>query len=115
MTDSILNSIKKMLGGIEETDTYFDPDLIMHINSVLSILSQVGVGPSNGFRIEDSVAVWKDLIPTTSNLELVKSFMHLKVKLLFDPPQNSFTITLMEKQAEEFLWRISNSVEEEET
>ena len=111
MTDSILTSIKKMLGGIEESDTYFDPDIIMHINSVIFILNQSGVGPSTGFRIEDATAKWSDFVPATANLESIKSFMHLRVKLLFDPPQNSFPIGLMEKQAEEFLWRITNLIE----
>ena len=87
-TDSILTSIKKLLGISEEYE-HFDADLIMHINSVFSILAQIGVGSSDGFMIEDKNAIWKDFIDNEAKLMLVKSYMHLKVKLLFDPPLSS--------------------------
>ena len=82
ITDSVLTSIKKLLGIAEEYE-HFDADLIMHINSVFSILTQLGVGPSKGFMIEDKNATWKDFISDESKYMLVKSYMHLKVKLLF--------------------------------
>ena len=82
---SILTSIKKLLGIAEEYQVY-DADLIMHINSVFSILTQLGVGPADGFSIEDDDALWTDFIPEKSKIEFIKSYMHLKVKLLFDPP-----------------------------
>ena len=88
ITDSVLTSIKKLLGIAEEYE-HFDADLIMHINSVFSILTQLGVGPSKGFMIEDKNATWKDFISDESKYMLVKSYMHLKVKLLFDPPLSS--------------------------
>ena len=88
ITDSVLTSIKKLLGIAEEYE-HFDADLIMHINSVFSILTQLGVGPSKGFMIEDKSATWKDFISNESKYMLVKSYMHLKVKLLFDPPLSS--------------------------
>ena len=80
--DSILTSIKKLLGIIEEYE-HFDPDLIMHINSVFMVLTQLGVGPVNGFAIHGKEETWTDFISDDSRLELVKSYMHLKVKLLY--------------------------------
>lgn len=82
--ESILTSIKKMLGITEEYE-HFDSDLIMHINSVFMILNQIGVGSSRGFSIKGEDEIWTDFIPDDSRLELVKSYMHLKVKLLFRP------------------------------
>lgn len=103
--ESILTSIKKLLGIAEEYE-HFDADLIMHINSVFSILTQLGVGPSEGFSIEDEVAVWTDFIPEKSKIEFVKSYMHLKVKLLFDPPLGSAVIESMNRMISELEWRI---------
>lgn len=111
--ESILTSIKKLL-GIPEEDEHFDPDIIMHINSVLAILAQVGVGPSDGFRIEDDSLTWGDLLPDEKNLAFVKSFVHLRVKLLFDPPLSSAVMEAMKQQAEELLWRIHVAAESEE-
>lgn len=104
--ESILTSIKKMLGITEEYD-HFDADLIMHINSVFMILTQLGVGPSEGFRIEDELATWSDIIPADKNFEIIKSYMHLKVKMLFDPPLSSVVLGSMERMISEFEWRIN--------
>lgn len=104
--ESILTSIKKMLGITEEYD-HFDADLIMHINSVFMVLTQLGVGPSEGFRIEDELATWNDIIPADKNFEIIKSYMHLKVKLLFDPPLSSVVLGSMERMISEFEWRIN--------
>ena len=106
MTDSILTSIKKMLGITEEYET-FDPDIIMHINSVFMTLSQMGVGPSTGYRIEDKNDVWSDYITDEDNLDAVKSYIHLKVKLLFDPPLSSAVMESMKQAIAEFEWRIN--------
>jgi len=103
--ESILTSIKKML-GIAEEYTHFDADLMMHINSVLSILTQIGVGPNEGFSIEDKNDVWADFIPENSNLELVKSYTYMKVKILFDPPLISAVIESMNQMISELEWRI---------
>lgn len=103
--ESILISIKKLL-GISEDYTHFDTDLIMHINSVLSILTQIGVGPAEGFYIKDEDTVWTSFIPANSKLELVKSYVHLKVKLLFDPPLGSAVIESMNRMLGELEWRI---------
>ena len=108
--ESILTSIKKML-GIQEEYEHFDPDLIMHINSVLTILTQLGVGPSEGFRIEDDTATWADFISDNQSLESVKSYMHLRVKLLFDPPLSSTVIESMNRMISEFEWRLNVTAE----
>lgn len=103
--DSILTSVKKLL-GIEEDYTHFDIDLIMHINSVFSILNQLGVGPEEGFTIEDSSAVWSDFLPEGKKLELVKTFVAQKVRLIFDPPLGSAVIESMNRTISELEWRI---------
>lgn len=108
--ESILTSIKKLL-GIAEEYTHFDADLIMHINSVFSILTQLGVGPSTGFSIEDDSATWDEFIPEGQNIELVKSYMHLKVKLLFDPPLTSAVMESINKMIGEFEWRLNVAAE----
>lgn len=105
METSVLNSIKKIL-GISENYTAFDIDIIIHINSVFSVLSQMGIGPSECFYIDDSLTEWPDFI-TDSNYNLIKSYMYLKVRMLFDPPVNSFMISAMEKQIQEYEWRLS--------
>ena len=86
--ESILTSIKKMLGISEEYE-HFDPDIIMHINSVFMILTQMGVGPSEGFTIKDKTSKWTDFVSDITKIESVKSYIYLKVKLLFDPPLSS--------------------------
>ena len=102
--ESILTSIKKLL-GITEEYTHFDADLIMHINSVFTILTQLGVGPKEGFRIEDEIATWNQ---TDSVLfDSVKSYMHLKVKLLFDPPLSGTVLASYERMISEFEWRLN--------
>lgn len=107
--------------GIAEEYEHFDTDLIMHINSVLFILTQLGVGPSSGFSIEDKTSVWSDFVPAGINLEAVKSFTYLKVRLLFDPPQSSAVMESIKQLINELEWRINievdplKSVGEEET
>lgn len=103
--DSILTTVKKALGNAED-DTTFDTDIIMHINSVLAILSQLGVGPNTGFSISDKTAVWSDFIANSYKLSFVKSYVFLKVKLLFDPPLSSAVIDSMKQMISELEWRI---------
>ena len=86
--DSILTSIKKLLGIAEECED-FDTDLILHINSVFMILTQMGIGPKEGFSIEDDSATWDDFLLDSKNLDAVKTYVHLKVKLVFDPSASS--------------------------
>lgn len=111
--DSILTSVKKML-GIDEEYEHFDADIIMHINSVLMILNQIGVGPSDGFSISDKTAKWSDFIPDSRKLESVKSYVYLKVKLLFDPPQSSAVMESMNRMISELEWRLSVAVDQSE-
>jgi hypothetical protein len=106
MTDSILTSVKKNI-GIEENYTAFDPDIILHINSVFSTLNQLGIGPEDGFFIEDKNTVWSDFLGGDARLNQVKTYVYLRVRLLFDPPTNSFVIAAYEKQIEELTWRIN--------
>ena len=109
--ESILTSIKKLL-GIDEEYENFDPDIIMHINSVFMILNQLGVGPSEGFSIQDSNSVWSDFMPSGSNLEAVKSYMHLKVKLMFDPPSSSAVMDAINRTIAELEWRLNVASDE---
>lgn len=113
--ESILTSIKKMLGIPEEYD-HFDPDLIMHINSVLSILTQIGVGPSEGFRIEDDLATWEDFLNDDTDYEAVKSYVHLRVKLLFDTSTlSSAVIESMNRMISELEWRLNAIAESKQS
>lgn len=108
--DSILGSIKKLL-GITEVYNVFDKDLVMHINSVFFVLTQLGVGPEEGLTIQDETAVWDDFIPCGANLEAVKSYVYLKVRLLFDPPQSSALTEAINRQISEFEWRLNVAVD----
>jgi hypothetical protein len=105
--ESILTSIKKML-GIAEEYTQFDQDIIIHINSVFTTLRQLGVGPSTGFYIEDATSEWTDFIPDLTKIQAVKTYMYLKVRLLFDPASiGSATLASYERQISELEWRMN--------
>jgi hypothetical protein len=106
MSDSILISTKKAL-GIDASYTAFDPDIIMHINSVFGILNDLGLGPINGFMIEDDTALWDDYLEGDLNLNSVKTYIYLRVRMLFDPPQTSYLINALEAQYKELEWRLS--------
>ena len=104
--ESILTSIKKLL-GIADEYTHFDSDLIMHINSVFSILTQMGVGPSEGFSIKDKSAKWSDFVGENVKIEMVKTYVHHKVRLMFDPPQSSAHIEAINRTIGELEWRLN--------
>lgn len=106
MNNSILQSVKKNLGLPEDYDV-FDADIIIYINTALSTLTQVGVGPDIGFQIDDDTAEWGDLLGGDPRLNSVQSYITLKTRLLFDPPATSFAIAAIEKQVEEMLWRLN--------
>jgi len=113
MEPSILNSTKKVL-GIAEDYTVFDVDVIMHINSALSTLTQLGVGPAEGFTVEDAGDEWEDFVdPDDHQYNAVKSYVYLKVRMIFDPPSTSYLIAAQQKQIEELEWRLN--VHREET
>ena len=105
MNESILDSIKKVC-GIEADYTAFDEDLLLHINSEFAVLNQIGVGPVDGFQISDNTATWADILEGEMRLNMVKSYIYLKMRLLFDPPGTPPLIAAYEKQADMFLWRI---------
>lgn len=108
--ESILSSIKKLL-GIAEEYTQFDNDIIMHINSVFMILAQLGVGPSKAFFIEDDSASWSDFLPDLTNVQAVKTYMYLKVRLMFDPPMSSAVMDAVNRQIAELEWRLNVAVD----
>lgn len=112
MEDSILTTVKKTL-GLDEAYTAFDLDVTIFINSVLSNLNQIGVGPVNGFQIEDESTTWEDFLGDDPRLNNVKAFVYLKVRMLFDPPPTSFAIAAMESQAKELEFRIYTLMEVE--
>lgn len=111
--DSILTSIKKLL-GITKEYTHFDQDIIMHINTVFMILNQIGVGPPEGFSIKDENAVWSDFISDNTKIEAIKSYIYLKVRLLFDPPISSAVMDSMNRMIAELEWRLNVAVDPEE-
>ena len=106
MTDSILTSIKKLL-GIVESDTSFDSELIMLINSALMVIMQEWYGMDHAFRIEDKTATWDDLLGEEEvDYEGIKQYIFLRVKMIFDPPNNSSVIEAMRKEMEDLEWRM---------
>lgn len=106
MTQSILQSTKKILGIAPEYQA-FDLDVMTHINTAFSTLEQIGVGPVGGFMINDDFAEWGHFLGDDPRLNSVKTYVYLRVRLLFDPPTNSFTIGAMQEQVKELEWRLS--------
>ena len=107
--DSILTSVKKVL-GIPSYYDHFDRDILLHLNTVMSILNQLGIGPEEGFIVEDDSTTWADLFDgdiDTNKMMYVKSYVCLRVRLLFDPPTSSGAIDAMERQMRELEWRIT--------
>lgn len=105
MSNSILNDIKHLL-GLDESYDVFDTDITIHINSVFMTLNQLGVGPKEPFHISSITETWEEFTQGSVDISAVKTYIYLKVRLLFDPPTNSFTITALENQAKEFEWRL---------
>lgn len=111
--ESILDSIKLLL-GIDKDYRHFDNQLIPHINSVFMILWQLGVGPRTCFMIEDEYAIWDDFTEGRYDVNAVKTYVYLRVKLIFDPPTTSFVLDAMKRQADEMEWRLNVQVESTE-
>ena len=103
--ESILTSTKKLL-GLDEEYTHFDTDIVIHINSALFSLMQLGVGPASGYTIKDKQQTWVELLGTRKDMESVKVYVYLKVRLAFDPPQTSFLIDAIKNQIAEIEWRL---------
>ena len=110
METSILTSIKKLL-GVAEDYSEFDEDIMTHINSVFLNLTQLGVGPEEGFMIEDNTAEWEDFINGSVQLQAVKTYVYLKVKLLFDPPLSSSVTESINRMIAELEWRLNAAVD----
>lgn len=109
-TESILGSVKKLIGS----DEYFDKDLILHINSVFSALQQMGVGPADGFSITDDTTLWGEYTENANIMNMVKSYMVLRVKLLFDiSTASSYLIEQWRKECAEYEWRLNVACDKE--
>lgn len=106
MIDSILNSVKKKL-GLSEDYTAFDEDIVISVNSALSTLTQIGVGPAEGFMIEGAAEEWAAFLGSDPGFQGIKDYVYLKARAVFDPPTTSYMITAMEKQIAELEWRIN--------
>ena len=106
MEMSILNDIKKMI-GLDENYTVFDQDLIIHINSVFMILTQMGVGPEEGYRITGASNEWSEFTNDDLLMESVKTYIYQKVRLIFDPPQNSALLQAIQSSVKELEWRLN--------
>jgi hypothetical protein len=104
---SILSSIKKLLGMTDEY-TAFDVDIIIHINTVLSILGDLGFGPTSGFQISDNTQLWTDYIPENPTTNKAKTYVYLKVRMMFDPPTNSSVVDSINRAITELEWRLAN-------
>lgn len=106
MIESILDSVKHAL-NLQPDYTPFDQDVILHINSVFSTINQLGVGPDAGFMIEDKTAVWSDFLQGDPRYNNIKTYVYLRVRLLFDPPTIGYLVTAMQDQIKELEWRIN--------
>jgi len=107
---SVLTSIKKLL-GIEAIYTNFDQDIVMHINSVLMTVNQLGLGPDTGLFITDDTKTWEDLFGTRTDLYALKTYIYLKVRLVFDPPQFGYLVEAINNQCIELAWRLNIQAE----
>lgn len=113
MTDSILVSIKKML-GLDDEYTPFDTDVLIHINNAFMTLCQMGIGPKDGFEVTDYHQTWSDFLTNDVMLGGVKTWVYLQVKMLFDPPANSFVMDAYKTQSDQILWRLNVQAESAE-
>lgn len=103
--ESILVYVKRLL-GIQSDYNHFDPDVIYGINAAFAVLTQLNVGPKEGFSISDDSSKWNDFIQDTARLSLVKEYVCLRTRLLFDPPSSSALIDAMNKTVAEYEWRL---------
>lgn len=111
MDNSILDDIKKLL-NIPVDYLVFDQDIIIHINSVFSTLKQLGIGPSDGFEITGDDEVWSEFIGTDKRYSAVRTYIYLRVRLLFDPPNTSYLLQAQSEQIKELEWRLNTDRED---
>ena len=109
-SESILETIKQLLGGNICGDA-FDEEVIININSVMSILTQLGVGPKSGYYITGDGETWGDYIGDRQDIEMIKTYIYMKVRLIFDPPSNSFLTDSIKNFCSEFEWRLNVEIE----
>ena len=110
MEESILISIKKVI-GLASNDESFDEDLFMHINSAIDILRQLGVEIDPSFYLDDDMKTWDEMLPNSSKLQMIKTYLYMKVKKWFDPPQNGTTMDALNTSIAELEWRINVTVD----
>ena len=110
MQDSILMTIRKLVCGDPYAD-HFDTDLLVHINACFSILNQLGVGPESGFVVTDETQSWRSYIADNRTLNMVKTYVTLKVKKIFDPPLTSSVLEAMDKEISQLEWRLNVAVD----
>lgn len=103
--ESILDSVKHYLGILSDVKE-FDNDIILHINSIFSVLTQQGIGPEEGFSISDNTIKWTDFLTNDNRLQAVKSYMNLRVRILFDPPTSATLMEAIKEQIKELEWRM---------
>jgi hypothetical protein len=113
MEQSILKSVKKIL-GITPSDTSFDDDILTHLNSAFSTLHQLGIGPVDGFQVEDDEALWVDFLGADPRLNQVRTYVCLKTRIAFDPPTTSYLIGALKDQITELEWRLNDHREQTE-
>ena len=112
--DSILMSIKKLLGIDPEESTQYDVDIMLHINTVIETLNQIGVDKPNGFSVTDKTVLWSDYLNTLKTYEIresIKSYIYMKVRMIFDPPTNTSVTAAVTDTIKELEWRIGRWVE----
>ena len=110
MEESIFNSIKALLGP-DASDDVFDQDIMIHINTAISTLTQLGVGPAYGFAVTGTTETWSDFIGDDKTLNMVKSYIYMKVKIAFDPPINSSVLNAYQEACKEYEWRLNVAVD----
>lgn len=112
MNESIFESIKALLGP-DASDDVFDQDILIHINSAISVLTQLGIGPARGFMVTGPDETWEDFIGNDPTLSMVKSYIYMKVKIAFDPPINSSVLSAYQEACKEMEWRMNVNADPE--
>jgi hypothetical protein len=110
MEDSIFKTIKGLLGPDADYNE-FDQDIIVFINSAIATLTQLGIGPDSGFRITGENETWQDFLGDATDLDSVKSYIYMKVRIAFDPPTSSFVMSAYEEACKEYEWRLNVAVD----
>lgn len=108
--DSILGTVSHMIGPNDDY-TYFNTDLIVHINAAFARLCQLGVGPRSPFRISDGTAVWTDFLTEPEQMEDIRQFVYKCTKRDFDPPANSFLMEALNKEIDKLEWLLGSVAE----